>query len=168
LTIIAGPSRTTLLVVFSALCLLSACAGQTQYPRNLYQQRHYVEAEDVFDRMEGDLAQLSVAERAEYGVYRGMTLLALGDLARAERWFSYATTLERAAPGALIADQKTLLQEGWQQLDAEQARLARNAPPSPPRATQAQQTILPVSTDSPGAPGQDPEVGEASSPPQVP
>jgi hypothetical protein len=110
-----------------------ACAAQTRYPRDLYVQRHYIEAEDVFERMESDLAQLSVAERAEYGVYRGMTLLALGDFRRAQRWLSYATTLERAHPPVLAPAQKALLEQGWLQIDAEQVRLARQvvAPPEP-------------------------------------
>jgi hypothetical protein len=114
-----------------------ACAAQTRYPRDLYVQRHYIEAEDVFDRMESDLAQLTVAERAEYGVYRGMTLLALGDFRRAQRWLSYATTLERAHPPALAPAQKALLEQGWLQIDAEHVRMARQAVTLPAPETQA-------------------------------
>lgn len=115
-----------------------ACATQTEYPRALYAQRHYIEAEDIFDRMENDLPQLSITERAEYGVYRGMTLLALGDFRRAQRWLSYSTMLERAHPPALNGAQKALLEQGWLRIDAEQARLAQRvaAPPEPePQAT---------------------------------
>jgi hypothetical protein len=125
-----------------------ACRSQTQYPRDLYVQRHYIEAEDIFEHMEGDLARLSVTERAEYGVYRGMTLLALGDFRRAQRWLSYATTLERAHPPALAPSQKALLEQGWLQIDAEQTRLARQltVPPEP-----APQATLPA-TEAPTAP----------------
>ncbi|HEX2880831.1 MAG TPA: hypothetical protein VHO25_14970 [Polyangiaceae bacterium] len=114
-------------------CSTLACASQTKYPRDLYVQRHYIEAEDIFEHMESDLARLSVAERAEYGVYRGMTLLALGDFRRAQRWLSYATMLERAHPPALAPSQKALLEQGWLQIDAEQVRLAKHteAPPAP-------------------------------------
>lgn len=123
--------------VLLAICAVMACASQTQFPRDLYVQRHYIEAEDLFDHMEGDLAQLSVADRAAYGVYRGMTLLALGDFRRAQRWLSYATMLERDNAHALAPAQKALLEQGWLRIDAEQARLARQAAPLPANATQA-------------------------------
>jgi tetratricopeptide (TPR) repeat protein len=121
----------------AAACLALACAAQTEYPRALYTQRHYIEAEDIFDRMEDDLPQLGVAERAEYGVYRGMTLLALGDFRRAQRWLSYATMLERAHPAALNGAQKALLEQGWLRIDAEQARLAQQVATPPKPETQA-------------------------------
>jgi hypothetical protein len=103
----------------------------------LYVERHFIEAEDLFNQLEDDLAQLTLSERAEYGVYRGMTLLALGDFARAQHWLSYATALERAHPQTLSGGQKALLEQGWLRIDAEQARLAQQVttPPPAPQAT---------------------------------
>jgi hypothetical protein len=111
-----------------------ACASQTEYPRELYVKRHYIEAEDLFDHLEADLSQLSVPERAEYGVYRGMTLLSLGDFPRAQLWLSYATTLQREHPQVLADAETALLARGWARIDAEQARRARQATTAAPAA----------------------------------
>jgi hypothetical protein len=83
----------------------------------LYQERRYIEAAEAFERTEQRLTRASAEERAEYGLYRGLTFLHLDDLASARTWLGYAYAVERAVPGALAPDERTLLGNGWAELD---------------------------------------------------
>ena len=80
---------------------------------DLYQDRRYVEAAEVFERTERRLEQEPMAERARYGLYRGAALFELGDRRRAERWLGYAFDVEREFPGSLDADERALLERTW-------------------------------------------------------
>lgn len=82
----------------------------------LYRDGRYVEAAEVFEQTEYRLANYTPRERAEYGLYRGMTLLVLGDLPNARRWLTYAYEVERVVPGALRVDRRALLDRGWFEL----------------------------------------------------
>ncbi|HTM43859.1 MAG TPA: hypothetical protein VL137_02830 [Polyangiaceae bacterium] len=129
-----------------ALLLLGGCAS-TNYGCELYSQGNYIEAEDEFDRAEPNLQQWSLAQRAEYGLYRGLTLLKLGDLVRAQQWLHYSTELQRSAPSSLSDRQKLQLQQGFQQLDEAVRKLA--AEPQKPQDNNLEQARLPG--DAPSA-----------------
>ncbi|MBK7582562.1 MAG: hypothetical protein IPI67_20485 [Myxococcales bacterium] len=109
---------------------LAGCEGHVRRGTTLYADGRYVEAAEVFERTEYRLTQFTPRERAEYGVYRGMTLLVLGDLAHARRWLTYAYEVEKVAPGALRSDRRALLDRGWfelgQRLRTELERTARD------------------------------------------
>jgi hypothetical protein len=125
-----------LLVVPLAL----ACETHVRRGSVLYADGRYVEAAEVFEQTEHRLAGFTPRERAEYGLYRGMTMLVLGDLSNARRWLTYAYEVERVAPGSLRADRRALLDRGWFELGqrqraelersprAEDSALARRAP----------------------------------------
>jgi tetratricopeptide (TPR) repeat protein len=96
--------------------LASACEGYVRHGSALYADGRYIEAAEVFERTERRLPEYSPREKAEYGLYRGMTLLVLGDLDNARRWMAYAYEVERAKPGTLRSDRRALLDRGWFEL----------------------------------------------------
>ena len=82
-------------LVFAALLLVwaasSGCAGScVNRGAELYEQRRYIDAAQVFEHNERHLADYDVEERIRYALYRSATLSALGDRIAAERWASYA------------------------------------------------------------------------------
>jgi hypothetical protein len=99
----------------SLLALVLGGCGASYLGRgvDLYQDRRYVEAAEVFERTERRLEEESMAERARYGLYRGAALFELGDRRRAERWLGYAFDVEREFPGSLDADERALLERTW-------------------------------------------------------
>jgi len=96
--------------------LLCACGGTVRRGATLYADGRYIEAAEVFERTEYRLREVSTRERAEYGLYRGMTMLVLGDLRNAHRWLTYAYEIERYEHGALSSDRRALLDRGWYEL----------------------------------------------------
>lgn len=89
------------------------CEGYVKRGGSLYLERRYVEAAEVFERTEARLDQSSPRERAEYGLFRGLTFLQLGDVHNAQRWLAYAYEVERAHPWSLGADRRSELDRGW-------------------------------------------------------
>jgi hypothetical protein len=94
---------------FSILLLVgvSACSGNQYVTRGaeLYAGGYYIEAAEVFERTEKRLVQASLVEQAQYGLYRGATLLALGDSRRARRWLRYSERLLQN-DAALLSDEE--------------------------------------------------------------
>src|SRR4051794_12615412 len=78
----------------AALLVTNACGGHfVTRGTSLYEDAHYVEAAEVFERTEDRLASSSNDERARFGLYRGATFLKLGDTAHAARWLGYARSI---------------------------------------------------------------------------
>ena len=138
--------RRALAPVVLACCVFAGCETHVRRGSTLYGDGRYVEAAEVFEQTEYRLANFTPRERAEYGLYRGMTLLVLGDLPNARRWLTYAYEVERVVPGALRVDRRALLDRGWFELgqrhrseleasprDADSA-LAHRQPAPPPAA----------------------------------
>ncbi len=127
------PSARLLLVCGVAFALL-ACEGYVRRGSALYADGRYIEAAEVFERTEDRLTASSRREQAEYGLYRGMTLLVLGDVENARRWLAYAYEIERKNPGTLRPDRRTLLDRGWFELDHRSQREDRDPREPPDRA----------------------------------
>jgi hypothetical protein len=108
-----------------ALFALACTRDHVQRGTNLYGKGRYIEAAEVFERTENRLPHLEDTSRARYGLYRGLTLLVLGDLAGAKRWFDYAHQVETEHPGSLGRERITLLERGTSELNS---RI--NQPPS--------------------------------------
>lgn len=100
---------------------LAACATPLDRGTTLYDDRRYVEAEEVFDHTEDQLATKKPSERVHYGVYRGLTLLELGDTAGARHWLAYARDVSRQHPRALNPDDRRALDWGWARIEQEAA-----------------------------------------------
>lgn len=91
---------------------LMACTYFVSRGSDLYYQGRYIEAAQVLEQTEYRLERSQDPdEHAEYGLYRGATLLRLGDLDGAQQWLVYAQQWEKRHPGALRADERELLEE---------------------------------------------------------
>lgn len=92
------------------LLLCSACGGHfVARGTELYDDGHYVEAAEVFERTEQRLSASSNAERARFGLYRGATFLKLGDVPHAARWLGYSRSILNRDPDALDGSEAALL-----------------------------------------------------------
>jgi len=95
-------SLSVLLVTLMAT--LSACAGPLARGEAEFKGGRYPEAKQTFASLEGQESRWNDATRAEYALYRGLTLGALGDVAQAAVWLHKAKTIEDAHPGSLAPD----------------------------------------------------------------
>ncbi len=97
--------------VLPATLLFAACTHYVGRGGDLYYEGRYIEAAHVLEMSETRVTSASPLEQASYGLYRGATLLRLGDLEGAERWLSYARQRVHLHPGTLSPDQTELLEE---------------------------------------------------------
>lgn len=91
--------------------VVTACTHYVGRGSDLYYQGRYIEAAHVLEKSEPRLDAASLVEQAAYGLYRGATLLRLGDLEGAGRWLSYCQTVMQQDPKALRPDERQLLEE---------------------------------------------------------
>ena len=142
------------------LCLAlsaSGCSGSVERGSALYADARYIEAAEVFERTEYQLPQMSAAEQARYGLYRGVTMLALGDLRTAQRWMDYAYAVQRAHPGVLATGQRALLDRAYANARSTQpppalppgTALAASQPPPPVPAPVLQPSVGPAGEPAP-------------------
>lgn len=112
-----------------ALTLSVGCASRyVTRGADLYAGGHYIEAAEVFERTEDRLPGASAADRARYGLYRGATLLALGDTLRAGNWLSYTLTIVRTDPSALSDEESTMLRRALSLASAPRSVNPANSP----------------------------------------
>lgn len=105
-----------------------------------YGEGRYLEAAEDLAQHETEVGQLSPARRAQYGMYRGLSLLKLGELDAARRWLEYSMEVERMAPGSLAPHQRVQLDEGLlmlRRLTGQSAVDGASPPPSAPVAPPA-------------------------------
>jgi len=136
---------------------LSGCSGYVKRGSALYADGRYIEAAEVFERTEVRLAESGPRQQAEYGLYRGLTLLVLGDTLGARHWLSYAYQIEQTHPGVLRGNRRALLDHGWGDL---QSRGALPPGPAAPAtaAPPAAMALHPSSNPGPPGPPVDPQV----------
>jgi hypothetical protein len=91
------------LAALGAALSLVGCSHPVQRCETLYRDHQYIEAAEAFEHTEDRLAAASPEDRAEYGLYRGLTFLRLGDLVNARRW--------------LMSEEKALLDRGFAELE---------------------------------------------------
>jgi hypothetical protein len=101
-----------------ALCLaLCACGGSLAEGKSLFEKGRYPEAKQTFAASEADSRRWSDPRRAEYALYRGLTLGALGDRAQAGVWLREAQAIEQARPGSLTTEDAQRLRLGLEAND---------------------------------------------------
>jgi hypothetical protein len=115
--------------LFMPLVLL-ACGGALADGKAQFKKGRYVEAKHTFDAIEHDTRVWDDPRRAEYALYRGLTLGALGDRAAAGVWLHEAKAIADARPGTLSAE------------DLQRLRLALEmlAPDKPPPSALANES----------------------------
>jgi hypothetical protein len=91
---------------------LAACGGSLAEGRSQFDKGNYPEAKQTFAAAEADSRGWSDARRAEYALYRGLTLGALGDHAMAGVWLREAKAIEDARPGSLTPEEAQRLHLG--------------------------------------------------------
>jgi TolA-binding protein len=89
------------LILLFVLASPTACGGPLGEGRAQFDRGNYPEAKQTFAAAESDSRTWSDAKRAEYALYRGLTLGALGDHATAAVWLREAKAIEDAHPGSL-------------------------------------------------------------------
>jgi hypothetical protein len=110
-----------LLSFLFCLALVPGCANATQRGRALYVDGRLIEAAEAFEHGEWQLAQLDAKARVRYGLYRGATLLQLGDLEGASRWLYFAQQAENHSPGSLEPSDAQMLRFAFKDLDRRRA-----------------------------------------------
>jgi hypothetical protein len=109
--------RSTAVHRLSSPCLLAVAllsVGCTYYlgrGGDLYSEGRYIEAAHVLEMSEPRLETATVAEQAEYGLYRGAALWRLGDLDGARYWLDYCQKREATKPDTLSTRERKLLEE---------------------------------------------------------
>jgi tetratricopeptide (TPR) repeat protein len=152
------PRAWPIVVVWLSLALPLGCSNYVKRGSTLYADGRYVEAAEVFERTEPRLKDATPREGAEYGLYRGLTLLKLGDLRNAHRWLTYAYIVERTYPGSLRGNRRSLLDQGWREL----GQLMNDQPKAAAQPTQPG-TALAASQPPPVPAAPEPE-GESEEP----
>jgi hypothetical protein len=107
----------SVLFALGACVTLLGCGGSAlNRGADFYMQGRYIDAAQVFEHTEPALASYDGKQRAQYGYYRGATLLALGYTDDARHWLSYGGSFalaslssheRRKLIGTLIANEKT-------------------------------------------------------------
>jgi hypothetical protein len=99
--------RASVLLLFT---FLGACASPLTEARGRFEQARYPDAAEAYAALGKEVRDLSEEELFEYSLYRGLTHLALGDSAPAERWLTLAKRLADSELGlASQSDRNRLL-----------------------------------------------------------
>jgi len=80
---------------------LGACRGGLGEAVSQFEAGQYPAAKQRLELLEAEAAGWSPPQRAEYALYRGLTLGALGDPIHAAGWVRRAAAIESSHPGAL-------------------------------------------------------------------
>jgi hypothetical protein len=80
---------------------LVGCGGPLEDAECQFKKGQYPAAHQALRGLEAESRSWSAATRAEYALYRGLTLIALGDRPRADEWLLEAKAVEDARPGSL-------------------------------------------------------------------
>jgi hypothetical protein len=117
------------LLLLFVLGSLPGCANATRRGQSLYVDGRLIEAAEVFEHGETLLERASAKDRVRYGLYRGATLLKLGDLDGASRWLYFAQQAETHSPGALEAADLQTLRLAFKDLDRRRALMKPTVDP---------------------------------------
>jgi hypothetical protein len=93
------PARSCIWVV--TVLSLASCGGELAEGEAQFSQGDYPRAKATFAALEPQARGWRDAKRAEYALYRGLTLGALGDRDRADVWLREAQGIEQRRPGSL-------------------------------------------------------------------
>jgi hypothetical protein len=89
------------LFAHAALAGLTGCAGPLAQAEAQFTDGQYPAAKQALAALESESRSWDAASRAEYALYRGLTLAALGDSSRGAAWLRDAKEAEDTRPGSL-------------------------------------------------------------------
>ena len=107
------------LIAFIASTALAAAGcggGYIGGAKRAYGQGRYLEAAEKLGQHENEVGELSPLRQADYGIYRGLSLMRLNDYPAATYWFEFVYDVERRSPGTLRPEQQRELDQGWDQV----------------------------------------------------
>lgn len=122
------PTRRDLIALLALGLFASGCARYVGRAKRAYAQGRYLEAAEQLAEHEAEVYDLAPRKQADYGIYRGLSLLMLGDLPNAHRWLWFAYEVERHNPGTLTPEQRASLHGGFWEL---QRRMGVEVPAPP-------------------------------------
>ncbi len=96
-----GALATTFFLLFALGC--GSYLGSAQ---RAYQDGRYLEVAENLSNHEAEVSALEPAKQAEYGYYRGLSLMKLGDNDGASHWLEFAVQIEKKRPGSLLPAQR--------------------------------------------------------------
>lgn len=96
--------------------MVGGCNRYVGRAKRAYNDGRYLEASEKLGERESEIDDLAPRQQADYGIYRGLSLMMLGDLNGAHQWLSFAYEVEKVNPGALKPEQRAILDRGWWQL----------------------------------------------------
>jgi hypothetical protein len=117
------------LSLLGVLGTLASCMNATHRAQTLYIEGRLIEAAEVFEHGEEHLAEIGSKDRVRYGLYRGATLLKLGDLEGAARWLYFAQQAENHSPGSLEPMDAQTLRFAFKDLDRRRAMVKPSVNP---------------------------------------
>lgn len=89
--------------------LLAACGGGLGSVKGDYQKGRYADAKTKLEALEPESRSWTGQRRAEYALYRGLVVLALGDRQAAGVWLREAKAMEDVHPHTLSGEDKARL-----------------------------------------------------------
>jgi hypothetical protein len=89
-----------------AMVLAGCGGGYVGQAKRAYSQGRYLEVAEGLGEHEDEVEDLSPRRKAEYGLYRGLSLMMLRDYRGAEQWLSFARAVEKQSPDALRPEQR--------------------------------------------------------------
>lgn len=96
--------------------LIFGCSSPLTEARTSFDEARYPDAVAQYRAVRPSDARLSRSELFEYALYRGLSHLALGDAAPAERWLLVAKRLSEASPGLATSDEQGRLMSAWRSM----------------------------------------------------
>jgi TolA-binding protein len=101
------------------LAIVAGCGGALAQGESEFAKGRYPEAKQTFASAEAQSRGWSDPRRAEYALYRGLTLRALGDRGQAAVWLREAKAVEDTHPGSLSPEDARRLHIGLESTEAE-------------------------------------------------
>lgn len=96
----------------ATLIFATGCGSYVGGAKNAYSQGRYLEAAERLGQHEHEVSDLSPPSQAEYGMYRGLSLMKVADYPGAMRWLDFAFKVEQRHPGTLLPEQRRELEDG--------------------------------------------------------
>ena len=106
-----GALATSVFLLFALGC--GSYLGSAQ---RAYQDGRYLEVAENLSNHEAEVPRLEPAKQANYGLYRGLSLMRLGDQEAASHWLDFAANVEKKRPGSLLPAQRRELEDARDKL----------------------------------------------------